>query len=375
MTRNETRRNLARTTSAKRSRDYSIADIARASRVSVSTVSRILNNRPDVSEDTRKRVLGVIRRLGYFPHPHAQRLASGTSDTIALIYPVRGVADYILLDFILAASAVAEEQRFFFNLVTRPLTEEDLKSIYKSRHADGVILMEICLSDWRVDFLRREGLPFVMIGRTAERDGLSYVDPDFHAAVTTVMDHLTGLGHRTIGYLQHPKARMEEGYGPAVRQAESYSHYIRDRSLPNLVQETDFSYAGSYRATRALLDAEPGMTAVVSPSGDGVSGIIEAARHAGRRVPEDLSIVSSSCAERVALSVLPALSSVNMESTLLGSRAARMLIRLLKDRSYTPEQILLPPVFVARSSTAPARTEVRRVNAPAPVATLAEKKA
>ena len=93
-------------------------------------------------------------------------------------------------------------------------------------------------------------------------------------------------------------------------------------------------------------------------------------------VPEDLSIVSSSCAERVALSVLPALSSVNMESTLLGSRGARMLIRLLKDRSYTPEQTLLPPVFVARSSTAPARTEAfRRVSAPAPVATLAEKKA
>jgi DNA-binding LacI/PurR family transcriptional regulator len=335
-------------------KDRSIADIARASRVSVSTVSRILNNRPDVSETTRKRVLAVIQRMGYFPHPHAQRLASGTTDTIALVYPMRGVADYILLDFILAASAVAEEQRFFFNLVTRPLTADDLKSIYKSRHADGVILMEICLKDWRVEFLRREGLPFVMIGRTAERDDLSYVDPDFDAAVTKVMDHLSALGHRTIGYLQHLRARMEEGYGPAARQAESYARYGMERSLPILVRETDFSHAGSYQATRALLEARPDMTAVVSPSGDGVSGIIEAARHAGRRVPEDLSIVSSSCAERVALSVLPALSAVTMESTLMGSLSARMLIRMLKDRAYTPEQVLLPPVFVARDSTAPA---------------------
>jgi len=335
-------------------KDHSIADIARASRVSVSTVSRILNNRPDVSEATRKRVLAVIQRMGYFPHPHAQRLASGTTDTIALVYPMRGVADYILLDFILAASAVAEEQRFFFNLVTRPLMADDLKSIYKSRHADGVILMEICLQDWRVELLRREGLPFVLIGRTAERDDLSYVDPDFHAAVTKVMDHLTALGHRRIGYLQHPRARMEEGYGPAVRQAESYAGYGKDRGLPVLIQETDFSHAGSYQATRALLEARPDMTAVVSPSGDGVSGIIEAARHAGLRVPEDLSIVSSSCAERVALSVLPALSAVTMESTRMGSLSARMLIRMLKDRAYTPEQVLLPPVFVARNSTAPA---------------------
>ena len=343
------RRNHAR---AHSSRDHSIADIAQAARVSVSTVSRILNNKPDVSTDTRQRVLAVIQRMGYFPHPHARRLASGTSDAIALVYPMRGPADYILLDFILAASAVAEEQRFFFNLVTRSLTKEDLKSIYKSRHADGVILMEVCLRDWRVDFLGREGLPFVMIGRTTECDRLSFVDPDFHAAVTTVMDHLTGLGHRTIGYLQHPQARMEEGYGPAVRQAESYSRYVGDRGLPRLIRETDFSHTESYRATRELLEANPEMTAVLSPSGDGVSGIIEAARHAQRRVPEDLSIVSSSCAERVALSVLPALSCVHMESTTLGSISAQMLIRMLKDRSYRPEQVLLPPVFVARSTTA-----------------------
>jgi len=290
--------------------------------------------------------------MGYSPHPHARRLASGTSDTISLVHPVSGYADYVLLDFILGASAVAEEQRFFLNLVTRPLTENGLESIYSSRHADGVILMQICLSDWRVDLLRRAGLPFVMIGRTADCDDICYVDPDFHAAVTTVMDHLTGLGHRRIGYLRHPRARMEEGYGPAVRQAEAYERYVRDRSLPCLVKETDFSYAGSYEATRALLNAEPGLTAAVSPSGDGVAGIIEAARHEGKRVPEDFSVVSSSCAERAAMSMLPSLTSVVMESALMGSVAARMLIRILKDRAYVPEQILRPPVFVVRQSTA-----------------------
>jgi DNA-binding LacI/PurR family transcriptional regulator len=148
---------------------------------------------------------------------------------------------------------------------------------------------------------------------------------------------------------------MEEGYGPAVRQLDAYSRYVKDRGLPTLVTETDFSYAGSYKSTRALLESEPDMTAMVSPSGDGVSGIIEAARHSGRRVPEDFSVVSSSCAERAAMSILPALTSVNMEANLMGSIAARMLIRLLKDRSYAPEQILRPPVFTARSSTARAR--------------------
>lgn len=335
-------------------KDNSIIDIARASRVSVSTVSRVVNNRPDVSEATRKRVLGVIRRMAYVPHPHAQRLASGTSDTIALVYPVTGAADYILLDFILGASAVAEQERFFFNLVTRSLSRDDLRSIYRSRHIDGVILMEIYLADWRVDLLRRAGLPFVMIGRTSDCDDLCYVDPDFHGAVTAVIDHLFRLGHRRIGFIQPPAPLMAEGYGPAVRQTEAYVRCVKDRGFPELIAQSDFSYAGSYRATTALLNAEPHMTAVVSSGGDGVAGIIGAAHDAGRRVPEDFSVVSSSCAERVAVSVTPALTAVTIESTLMGSIAARMLIRLLKDRSYEPEQLLRPPVLVVRSSTAPA---------------------
>ena len=139
-----------------------------------------------------------------------------------------------------------------------------------------------------------------------------------------------------VGYLQHPRALMEEGYGPAVRQSDAYSRYVKDRGLPSLLTEANFPYAGCYKATRALLETEPDMTAVVSPSGDGVSGIIEAARYSGRRVPEDFSVVSSSCAERAAMSILPALTSVNMEANLMGSHAS-------PDADPAPEGPLLRP--------------------------------
>ncbi len=335
--------------------DLSIDDIAKASGVSVSTVSRILNNKPDVSDSTRERVLSVIRKKGYVPHPHAQRLASGNSDTIALVHPViSGEADDVLLDFILGASAVAEEQRFFFNLVTRSVSKHDLQSLYRNHYIDGVILMQICLSDWRVDYLSKTKLPFVMIGRTADCEDLPYVDLDFKRAVTMVLDHLSDLGHTKIAFLRHPSSLIEQGYGPAVRQLEGYSEYVRRRGFPELVKETDFSFGASLAATESLLEAEPELTAVISAAGDGMPGVVEAARRHGLRVPEDLSIACSSCSERIATSMLPALTSVNMESNLMGSAAAKMLIRLLKERLYVPEQKLLPPRFVVRDSTAPA---------------------
>ena len=174
--------------------------------------------------------------------------------------------------------------------------------------------MQICLSDWRVDLLRRAGLPFVMIGRTADCDGLCYVDPDFDAAVTTVMDHLTGLGHRKIGYLHHPHARIEEGYGPA-RSAGGSVCPIRERPGP---AEPGRAYGFLLcRILRGRPGRSPeGLRWCGQPpcllSGDGVAGIIEAARQAGRRVPEDFSVVSLLCAERVAMSMLPSLTSVVM---------------------------------------------------------------
>ena len=112
-----------------------IEDIARAAGVSISTVSRILNNHSDVSAKTRSRVLEVIEATGYSPHPHARRLASGKSDTIALLYPFTSMQnDDNLLEFIIGANEVAEASSFFFNLSTHRVSRAQLLSIYGAGH-------------------------------------------------------------------------------------------------------------------------------------------------------------------------------------------------------------------------------------------------
>ena len=187
--------------------EITIAEVAQTAGVSVSTVSRILNDKPDVAEKTRQRVLQVIEELGYTPHIQAQRLAAGKSRTIALLYPV----DYIEftrqeMGFISGVGKAFGEADFFLNLITTPVTERSLTNLYRSGQADGVILMEIDMHDWRVATLRERNYPFVMIGRSADNTGLQFVDLDQENVVITAFDHLVGLGHQQIGFLSRDAA-------------------------------------------------------------------------------------------------------------------------------------------------------------------------
>ncbi|HUX49539.1 MAG TPA: LacI family DNA-binding transcriptional regulator [Spirochaetia bacterium] len=333
-----------------------IADIAQAAGVSVSTVSRILNDKSDVSSRTRAHVLGVIESTGYLPDPHARVLASGRSDTITLIYPVGSDgSDEVMLEFIVSANEVAADERFFFNLSTREATEEQLMSIYRSGRVGGIILMQICLADWRVEYLKERGLPFVMIGRTADCDDLCYVDLDFENAVTSIFDYLVGLGHRRIGYLARTEAVRRAQLGPAVREMSGYRKAMRKHKLERLYLSPESNFDSHFESTQMLLRRQPDLSAIVTTWDEGVTGVVEALRAAGRRIPEDVSVVCSACTDKVATSVVPAITSVSIPSRVMGAAAARMLVKRLRDPGTPPEQLLLNPELKIRASTAPVR--------------------
>ena len=182
-----------------------IADVAQIAGVSVSTVSRILNGKPDVAASTRTRVQQVIEELGFTPHVFAQSLAARRSRTIALMFPVEYMSmTQLELDFFLGAAHAAEAQDYFLNLMTNPMSSASLINLYRSRQVDGTVLMQIRMRDARVQALREKKYPFVMIGRTKDNDALNFVDLDFEGALTLSFDHLVQLGHRKIGFLARP---------------------------------------------------------------------------------------------------------------------------------------------------------------------------
>lgn len=332
--------------------EVTIFDVAEAAGVSITTVSRILNNKPDVAESTRQRVQKVIDELGFIPHAQAQRLASRKSRTIALLFPLERAVSPLEQDFIVGGAAAAGEENFFFNFITAPITESSLLNLYRSAQVDGIILMEIHLDDWRVKLLRDNDFPFVMIGRCADNEGLNFVDLDFDAAIVTAFDHLVELGHRQIGFLALPAHMREQQYGPAVRSLTGYERARQKHGLDVRMWEVNIAVEDMFEATLDILDEQPDLTALVAMQGSPTVGVIRALRQAGRTVPDDFSVVGFATAN-VAELITPPLTVIDFPAFTMGYQAAKMLIDQIGKKSVENGQILLPSELIVRKSTKP----------------------
>lgn len=339
------------------SNEITIADVAKMAGVSVSTVSRILNGKQDVAAATRQRVQQVIEQLGYTPHAQAQRLRAGKTRNIALLFPLKsGNRPYnpLEMEFVVGAAAAAGERQYFFNLLTSAVTQQSLTSLYRSAHVDGVILMQIYRQDWRVDFLREQGYPFVMIGHCDDNTGLSYIDLDFESSVVVAFEHLVQLGHRDIGFIALPNAMREQGYGPAARAWDGYERALTTHQIAPYYRESDFDSQQIFEATLDLLDSSPNLTAIVTTHESSALSILRTLGVRGRNVPADFSIVAL-MTERIAELSAPQMTHIDFPSYQMGYKAVDMLIRRLEGELPEPEQILVPPQLLIRNSTAPVR--------------------
>jgi DNA-binding LacI/PurR family transcriptional regulator len=340
------------------SNDFTIADVARAAGVSVSTVSRILNGKQDVAPATRERVQQIIEDLGYSPHAQAQRLRAGKTRSIGLLFPLKdsGNISYNALDmdFMVGAASAAGEKQHFLNLVTTPVNQQGLLNLYRSAQVDGIVLMQIHTRDWRVELLRENRLPFVMIGHCDDNTGISFIDLDFEKAAIASFDHLVEQGHRQIGFLAMPETMRQQGYGPAVRFWKGYQRALDTYPVTCLYREVGFAGQDAYDASIKLLDELPGITAIVTSHCYAALSIIAALNARGRRIPEDISVVALT-AGTIADLATPAITHIDFPAHQMGREAVDMLIRAQEGDMVEPEQILISPQLIVRSSTAPAR--------------------
>lgn len=338
---------------------YTIEDVARAASVSVSTVSRILNNKPDVAEATRQRVLRLIDELGYEPHAQARSLAAGKGRMIAILFPPDdGEVSQPELGFFTSAARAARKVGFHINLITDLFTENGLLNVYRTGQMDGIILTQIHMHDWRVEVLRENNYPFVMIGRCADSEGLSFVDIDSEAAILAAYEHLVELGHRKIGFINYRNVAPLNGaedYGPTVRSLQGFQRACLEYELEPHYRDSDPSIADLHRATMELLDDLPELTAVVSRHGPATVGTIRALHARGRHVPDDCSVVGV-IIDSLAEVITPPLTAVSFPAEEMGYEAARILIERLTGQSLHPEQILIKPHIVARESASRVRS-------------------
>jgi len=339
---------------AKRSpvKKQTIVDIARACGVSVTTVSRILNNKPDVAEDTRQRVLRMIEEQGFAPQFAWQQLRSGKSHFIALHFP----QDFNPPSHSIITSAAmgCENAGYSLNLIANSLNDNDLLSVYRSGQADGMILMEILTHDRRVELLRQQDLPFVMIGRCADNTGLSYVDFDIGKGVNEAIQYLAALGHRKIGFITLAPVLQEKEYGYATWALTGYEKACQQFGLQPYWRAVDLQTVDAASVVTRLLNDVPDITAIVTPQEIGVPGVLKAITALGLQIPGDISLIGL-LNESISELITPPLTTISFPAHDMGHEAARILIGHLTGTLEGPQQLLLRPEITVRGSTGLAR--------------------
>jgi DNA-binding LacI/PurR family transcriptional regulator len=336
-------------------RGVTIADVAKAAGVSIPTVSRILNDKEYVAEETRQLVEEVIRTLGYIPHTQARRLRGGASMTLALHHPIESpheLSSVVETPYITGAAAAASEQEYFLNSLVSHLTPDLLLNMYRSNQIDGIILLQVCIDDWRVNLLRENNHPFVMIGRCGELEGLSFIDLDFEVALLRAFDHLIQLGHQNIGFLTYPESWRQTGIGPAVRSLDGYERALDSFGLRGCYREIGLnSVEEGFEGTSDLLRENPDLTAIITVSHLTAAGSIKALTLHGRRVPQDCSVMAIGFGGNFANVVTPSLTTLEWSPYEISYQATIMMTEKLANKKRPAQQILVPPKFVVREST------------------------
>lgn len=338
------------------------ADVARLAGVSASTVTYALTGSRPISEETRLRIVAAMEELGYTPNAMAAGLAGGRSRIVALLFPAaeRGMSNTDLRYVIGAANAARE---LGYHLLAWPTEARDLDDVLQLTRAgmvDGVILMEVRLEDERVATLRASSIPFALIGRTADTQGLLFADADFDAIATLAVDYMVGLGHERLVFLNGPERLIHDRYGASVRVEAAFLRAAEDRGIAAAAFACEHTVVAGRDALAGILQSQPDVTGVVAMNEEATVGLVQAAQARALDIPRDLSVLSLASSSSLAEVTWPPLTTISPPAESIGRAAARALIRALGDTSAEPELELWPGELVERASTGPARRRRRR---------------
>jgi len=332
------------------------SDVAKAVGVHVSTVSRAMNpqTRGLVADEVAERVLAAAAALGYSPNSLAAGLRTRRSFTVGVVLP--DITNPVFPP-ILGGIQDALEAEGYVPIVADAGPEaarrETVVERMLARQVDGLILATSRRRDPVLDFCRTRGIPLVLVNRVAEDAGFSGVVSDDRRGMRLAVEHLAALGHRAIGHVAGPQD-LSTGHG----RLQGFLAAMADHGLavpPGAVVEAGaYSREQGRLATAALLAQAPELTAIVAANDLLALGCYDALRAAGRRCPQDLSVVGHNDMPLVDM-VDPPLTTVRIRHHEMGAEAARLLLRQIAGAAEGFD-VVLRPDLVVRASTAPIGT-------------------
>ena len=327
------------------------SDVAKLANVSFMTVSRVINGKENVKEETRRKVMKAIEELGYYPNAAARALNNNKTDGIGIIIPhseFMTVAPYFL-DLITSLEENIDKKGYHlvFKLPSAMKNAADYSQLYMERKVDGVIVLAPSVDQWLLRKLLTDNVPSVVVyGRDDDLD-INYIDADNHNGAKKIINYLVKLGHRRIG--------MVTGSTTLICGRDRISGYLEALSENEVDVDKRLIFYGDWkpesgkRAFNYFFNLEEPPTAIFCANDHMALGIMNSARENNIEIPRDLSLFGYN--DIIYSGYLtPPLNTMKQPLQEIGEKAVDLLIKTIEDPGRPREKIMMQPEFIERES-------------------------
>lgn len=325
-----------------------IYDVAREANVSMATVSRVVNGNQNVKPATRKKVLKVIEELGYRPNAVARGLASKKTTTVGVIIP--DISNSMYAELARGIEDIATMYRYniiLSNSDQNQNKELQLLETMLGKQVDGIVFMSDVISTELLYEMERSPTPIVLAGSIDETNAVASVNIDYYGAAYEAVKKLVDNGHKKIAFVSGPlSSKINRDY-----KLKAYTEALLDAGIDydeKLVVECNNSYDEGMEAVSTLQPYEP--TAYFVSNDEMSIGVIHALEESGKKVPEDVEIISYENS-KLARMARPMLTSIAFPLYDIGAVSMRLLTKYMNEEEIEEKQVILPYRIEERQST------------------------
>jgi len=337
-----------------------ISDVASEAGVSIKTVSRVVNNEPNVREKTKSKVMQAIERLHYQPNQSARSLAAKRSFLVGLLY-ANPAPSYIISAQTGALEACRQHN---FGLLIHPCDNNhqdlpnEIEQLVRKSRLDGLILTPPLTDNLALlDCLERHNIDYVSVSAKDElthSQSIPNVHCDDEHAAATMTEHLLHMGHTQIGFIAgHPEHNASE------KRLKGYQSALSKRGLnyqPQLVVQGLFDFESGKACAEQLLDQTPRPTAIFASNDYMASGVLVVAHNRGIKIPSELSVAGFDDVP-IAAQSWPALTTIRQPTQQMVKLAAQFLIAKVSGKAADEQPQAFHCELVSRDSCTPPQSQ------------------
>ena len=332
-----------------------INNVAKQVGVSIKTVSRVINDSPEVADETRKRILEVIKALNYRPNGLARGLV--TKRTKALGVVVSDITNPYIPELVRGIADFASERGY--NIVlsnTDGIREKEIEyvDVLLERRVDGLIFTSVRLESQEVINLQNEGFPLVLVNRQIYGTKTNYVIVNSKIGARLAVEHLIELGHKRVGHIAGP---IDISAG--VERLETYKKTLKVHDIrvdEELIRIGNLQQDGGFNICKELLGIKEPPSAIFCANDFMALGALEYISSIGLKVPDDVSIIGF---DDIKFASLPGieLTTIKVPKYEMGYLSAKMLIDEIEGKRKSIKQVVLKPELVIRKTTKPFKSK------------------